>query len=332
MMESPLLAYPQSDEEQRERTRLCSSSSGGRRKRAFISDEKKDASYWEKRRKNNEAAKKSREKRRFQDIVLEGKVQALDEENGRLRSELLQLKLRFGLISATSFLETGQGLGGRASLDNGALPCDGGNGAYSSSYLGMNSDFSEAESGGGAAMGGYSPRGSISDLSDHSSRGSPGPSTYGDERSTDTEFALLCPSENPSAAILAAQRGGVILYRVGGLHVDPHRRQKQDSELPSFAMLTSNDDKYSPPQIRPSIFAHTDSSHMRHLLKAGDGITEGLDSPKSFASEYQSEESGSEEGVIGYCPPECPTLHDLSPGVKLPHKLRLKCRPHGQEA
>ncbi|OCT59375.1 nuclear factor interleukin-3-regulated protein [Xenopus laevis] len=331
-MESPLLAYPQSGGEQRERTRLCSSSGGGRRKREFILDEKKDNSYWEKRRKNNEAAKRSREKRRFQDLVLEGKVQALDEENGRLRSELLQLKLRFGLISATSFLETGQGLGGRASSDNGTLPCRGGNGAYSTAYLGMNSDSSEADSGGGAAIDGYSPRGSFSDLSDHSSRDSPGPSTYGDERSTDTEFAHLCPSENPSAAILATQRGGVILYRVGGLNVDP--QQRQDSGLPSFATLTSKEHKCSPPQIRPSIFAHTDPipSHLQHLVKAGeDGITEGLDSPKSVAYEYQSEESGSEEGVIGYCPPECPPHHDSFPGVKLPHKLRLKCRPHGQE-
>uniref|UniRef100_A0A670Y0G0 BZIP domain-containing protein n=1 Tax=Pseudonaja textilis TaxID=8673 RepID=A0A670Y0G0_PSETE len=62
------------------------------RKREFISDEKKDASYWEKRRKNNEAAKRSREKRRFNDLVLENKVLALNEENVRLKTELLQLK------------------------------------------------------------------------------------------------------------------------------------------------------------------------------------------------------------------------------------------------
>ncbi|KAE8620035.1 hypothetical protein XENTR_v10010076 [Xenopus tropicalis] len=326
-MESPLLAYPQDEEEQRER--FCSSSGGGRRKREFISDEKKDACYWEKRRKNNEAAKRSREKRRFHDLVLEGRVQALDEENGRLRSELLQLKLRFGLISATSFLETGQGLGSRSNSDS--ETCGGGNGSFSA-YLGMNSDSSEADSGGGAALDGYSPRGSISDLSDHSSRDSPGPVTYGDERSTDTEFAHLCPSKNPSAEILAAQRSGVILYRVGGLTVDPQQRQRKDSELPSFATLTSMEGKCSPSQIRPPIFAHTDPTPSHHLVKAGEvGITEGLHSPKSVASEYQSEESGSEEGVIAYCPPECPPHQDSSPGVKLPHKLRLKCRPHGQE-
>uniref|UniRef100_A0A8D0DTT5 BZIP domain-containing protein n=1 Tax=Salvator merianae TaxID=96440 RepID=A0A8D0DTT5_SALMN len=59
----------------------------------FISDEKKDANYWEKRRKNNEAAKRSREKRRFNDLVLENRVLALNEENVRLKTELLQLKL-----------------------------------------------------------------------------------------------------------------------------------------------------------------------------------------------------------------------------------------------
>uniref|UniRef100_A0A8C4YKR9 BZIP domain-containing protein n=1 Tax=Gopherus evgoodei TaxID=1825980 RepID=A0A8C4YKR9_9SAUR len=71
----------------------------------FISDEKKDASYWEKRRKNNEAAKRSREKRRFNDLVLESRVLALNEENLRLKTELLQLKLRFGLISTAAFVE-----------------------------------------------------------------------------------------------------------------------------------------------------------------------------------------------------------------------------------
>ncbi|AWP06206.1 Hypothetical protein SMAX5B_002028 [Scophthalmus maximus] len=79
-----------------------------RRKREFISDEKKDASYWEKRRKNNEAAKRSREKRRLNDMVLENRVMALNEENVRLKTELLQLKLRFGLISTASYMEKSQ--------------------------------------------------------------------------------------------------------------------------------------------------------------------------------------------------------------------------------
>ncbi|OCU01212.1 nuclear factor interleukin-3-regulated protein [Xenopus laevis] len=80
-------------------------SSSCRRKREFIPDEKKDAMYWEKRRKNNEAAKRSREKRRLNDMVLENKLIALGEENASLKTELLSLKLKFGLISSTSYAQ-----------------------------------------------------------------------------------------------------------------------------------------------------------------------------------------------------------------------------------
>ncbi|XP_052394088.1 nuclear factor interleukin-3-regulated protein [Carassius gibelio] len=72
---------------------------GLRRKREFIPDDKKDASYWEKRRKNNEAAKRSREKRRVSDYVMETRLVSLNEENARLRAELLALKLRYGLLN-----------------------------------------------------------------------------------------------------------------------------------------------------------------------------------------------------------------------------------------
>lgn len=54
--------------------------------------------YWEKRLKNNEAARRSRERRRFNDFAMESQVIALREENLRLRVELLDLKIRFGLI------------------------------------------------------------------------------------------------------------------------------------------------------------------------------------------------------------------------------------------
>lgn len=80
-------------------------SSSCRRKREFIPDEKKDAMYWEKRRKNNEAAKRSREKRRLNDMVLENKLMALGEENANLKTELLSLKLKFGLISSASYAQ-----------------------------------------------------------------------------------------------------------------------------------------------------------------------------------------------------------------------------------
>ncbi|XP_006038038.1 nuclear factor interleukin-3-regulated protein [Alligator sinensis] len=82
-----------------------SKSSACRRKREFIPDEKKDAMYWEKRRKNNEAAKRSREKRRLNDLVLENKLIALGEENATLKTELLSLKLKFGLISSAAYAQ-----------------------------------------------------------------------------------------------------------------------------------------------------------------------------------------------------------------------------------
>ncbi|XP_073909538.1 NFIL3 like protein [Castor canadensis] len=70
-----------------------------RRQREFMPEEKKDTIYWEKRRKNNEAAKRSREKRRLNDVAIEGRLATLLEENSLLRAELRALKLRFGLLS-----------------------------------------------------------------------------------------------------------------------------------------------------------------------------------------------------------------------------------------
>ncbi|XP_052456491.1 nuclear factor, interleukin 3 regulated, member 5 [Carassius gibelio] len=162
-----------------------------RRKREFISDEKKDASYWEKRRKNNEAAKRSREKRRLNDMVLENRVMALNEENVRLKTELLQLKLRFGLISSASYMEKTQQISNRseAATDgangNGASsgnPYYSSSGYSSASQVMMNSDSSEAEqptrSERHTNLPNYSPRGSLSDMSDGSSRDSPEPINF----------------------------------------------------------------------------------------------------------------------------------------------------------
>ncbi|KAJ8984495.1 hypothetical protein NQ317_006155 [Molorchus minor] len=55
-----------------------------RKQREFTPDNKKDDSYWDRRRRNNEAAKRSREKRRFNDMVLEQRAQleAIKEEYG----------------------------------------------------------------------------------------------------------------------------------------------------------------------------------------------------------------------------------------------------------
>ncbi|XP_069833082.1 nuclear factor interleukin-3-regulated protein-like [Dendropsophus ebraccatus] len=328
-MESPLFDYQSMDEEQPSRGK-GSGNQMGRRKREFISDEKKDASYWEKRRKNNEAAKRSREKRRFHDLVLEGRVAALDEENGRLRSELLQLKLRFGLIKAASFLEAGHGLSGCKSGETTPLLCSGSNSAFSSSYLGMNSDSSEADSGGGAANDSYSPRGSLSDLSDQSSRDSPVPSSYGDGRAMENDFANMYPVDSNASSRLAVPRGGVILYRVGGLTVDPQSRHIASPELADLGPLKHLVGDSNPAPLRSSIFVHADSlqTQYQQLMKTTteDTIRGDLRSPKSPHSGYHSEDSCSEEACNG-SPLESPTF----PGVKLPHKLRLKSRSHGQD-
>lgn len=81
-----------------------------RRKREFMPDEKKDNTYWEKRRKNNEAAKRSREKRRLNDFAMESQLAALSKENAVLRTELLSLKLRFGLVSPDTSAYQGHSL------------------------------------------------------------------------------------------------------------------------------------------------------------------------------------------------------------------------------
>lgn len=174
-----------------------------RRKREFISDEKKDASYWEKRRKNNEAAKRSREKRRLNDMVLENRVIALNDENVRLRTELLQLKMRFGLIGADSFGKKSQQLGGRDS----AVPSTFASAQRYTHYSScprttVNSDSSETEH---SAQGKrhrpllkYSPQGSLSDMSDGSSRDSPETVAFEIKQEADsleTDFADGCDAQ-----------------------------------------------------------------------------------------------------------------------------------------
>uniref|UniRef100_A0A3P9NU04 BZIP domain-containing protein n=1 Tax=Poecilia reticulata TaxID=8081 RepID=A0A3P9NU04_POERE len=76
------------------RLRACRShlSPVRRRKREMIPADKKDATYWDKRRKNNEAAKRSREKRRINDLLMEGQLLALSEENAQLRAQVLNLQ------------------------------------------------------------------------------------------------------------------------------------------------------------------------------------------------------------------------------------------------
>ncbi|XP_038572100.1 uncharacterized protein si:dkey-172o19.2 [Micropterus salmoides] len=86
------------------RLRGCSShvSPVTRRKREMIPADKKDANYWDKRQKNNEAAKRSREKRRLNDLMLEGQLLALNDENAQLRAQVLSLQFHSSLSAEKS--------------------------------------------------------------------------------------------------------------------------------------------------------------------------------------------------------------------------------------
>ncbi|XP_040002313.1 nuclear factor, interleukin 3 regulated, member 5 [Xiphias gladius] len=220
-----------------------------RRKREFISDEKKDASYWEKRRKNNEAAKRSREKRRLNDMVLENRVMALNEENVRLKTELLQLKLRFGLISTASYMEKSQQISNSAAGGNTGSNGSSTNGtpnsnAYlsssgysSASQVMLNSDSSETEQSTRgerhSALHKYSPRGSVSDMSDGSSRDSPEPMGYNIKKEPSSmEMARLesngipdgIPNGIPNAMPTGAYHGNHTSL------VSPHQQSTQLAE------------------------------------------------------------------------------------------------------
>lgn len=68
-----------------------------RKQREFTPENKKDDSYWDRRRRNNEAAKRSREKRRFNDMVLEQRVVELTKENAILKAQLEAIKEEYGI-------------------------------------------------------------------------------------------------------------------------------------------------------------------------------------------------------------------------------------------
>lgn len=63
-----------------------------RHKRQMVPPEKKDAAYLSKRLKNNEAARRSREKRRMKDLLLEGQLLTLSDENAHLRDQVIRLR------------------------------------------------------------------------------------------------------------------------------------------------------------------------------------------------------------------------------------------------
>ncbi|XP_050313270.1 nuclear factor interleukin-3-regulated protein isoform X2 [Anthonomus grandis grandis] len=68
-----------------------------RKQREFTPDNKKDDNYWDRRRRNNEAAKRSREKRRFNDMVLEQRVIELTKENAILKAQLEAIREEYGI-------------------------------------------------------------------------------------------------------------------------------------------------------------------------------------------------------------------------------------------
>lgn len=74
---------------------------GQRKQREFIPDSKKDDGYWDRRRRNNEAAKRSREKRRFNDMVLEQRVVELSKENHVMKAQLDAIKEKYGICGET---------------------------------------------------------------------------------------------------------------------------------------------------------------------------------------------------------------------------------------
>ncbi|CAG0892121.1 unnamed protein product [Cyprideis torosa] len=72
-----------------------------RKQREFIPDNRKDESYWDRRRRNNEAAKRSREKRRFNDMILEQRVVELTRQTHFLQAQLEVVREKFGLNPET---------------------------------------------------------------------------------------------------------------------------------------------------------------------------------------------------------------------------------------
>lgn len=130
-----------------------------RKQREFIPDNKKDDSYWDRRRRNNEAAKRSREKRRFNDMVLEQRVLELTKENHILKAQLIAIKDKFG-ISGDNLIVLEQVLATLPSNDQ-------------LLNLSKRSSGKGYSSSGGYMKGGYSGRESPDDFDDRMDEMSP---------------------------------------------------------------------------------------------------------------------------------------------------------------
>jgi hypothetical protein len=109
-----------------------------RKQREFIPDNKKDDSYWDRRRRNNEAAKRSREKRRFNDMILEQRVIELTKETHILKAQLIAIKDKFG-INGDNLISLEQVLATLPSNDQ-VLSLTKRGKSYPSDYIGSPSD------------------------------------------------------------------------------------------------------------------------------------------------------------------------------------------------
>lgn len=77
-----------------------SGQTGVRKRGRPLPDDLKDEAYWERRRKNNEAAKRSRDLRRAKEDEIAIRAAFLEQENFRLKLELIQAKTDFDKMKA----------------------------------------------------------------------------------------------------------------------------------------------------------------------------------------------------------------------------------------
>lgn len=339
--------FPDDGMTERARALKSKPNSNCRRKREFISDEKKDASYWEKRRKNNEAAKRSREKRRFNDLVLENRVLALNEENVQLKTELLQLKLRFGLISTAAFMEKSQQLSTASAKAAGHFYGSSDDSLYSSalSQSHHSEDSSETEqssrdsASASASVAKYSPRGSLSDMSDASCRDSPMPQTLAEVQAVSRAYGDS-PLQHHAEPKDPVPRG-VILFSANGftavvppqplLSEQAEQTSSCNTEIPESPCTENTTNcQQEVLQVHPGYCAKLQS------YRATTGYLEGPQAQKKHVQKELAPRSpfegySSEEPSWRYSLPPFPMPLDFHPDVRiaaLPHKLRLKCRAH----
>ncbi|XP_069481740.1 nuclear factor interleukin-3-regulated protein [Ambystoma mexicanum] len=276
-------------------------SSSCRRKREFIPDEKKDAMYWEKRRKNNEAAKRSREKRRLNDMVLENKLMALGEENTGLKTELLGLKLKFGLISAAVYAQEIQKLSNVATVYFQDNPLDKPN---VSSYV-MEHEHSPMGSSCISVIK-HSPLSSASDISEASLG----------EQSQELSPKKSCPIPQSPFPVIKQEPMDLETYAP---KADEDTVSYSGSIYPTYLGNTYTGYSHSPPLLQ----INSSSSNSPRTSEADDGIV----GKSSDGEDEQQVPKGPILSPVDYknvhaTVIKVPEVHCSA----LPHKLRIKAR------